>query len=126
MTPEEKQQEDLEFATRYKMGQATDSFGNRIDGSNNGCPTTGAATLVQPRDVEQGPPPDTQSHMGPAHAIDINVPHNPLDAGCSESQMDSMRQEWRRQRINRPSMSEQMARVWRDKQNIENSFPKRG
>jgi len=63
---ERKIEDDLAFADRYKSGEATDSYGNDVNGSNKLCPESGVQCGVKARDVEQGPPKETQSHMDPA------------------------------------------------------------
>jgi hypothetical protein len=70
---------DLEFAERYRAGEATDSYGNDINGSNKLCPTIGAQCGVKSRDVEVSLPPDSQSHMDPALISTNDTLGNPID-----------------------------------------------
>lgn len=94
---EKKQQEDLAFATAYKMGQATDSFGNKIDGSNDRCPESGVQTLVPVPVREYCPPADSQAHMSEVHRINTDIPsanHSPLNPGVDEQTLNAMRVQW--------------------------------
>jgi hypothetical protein len=125
---EKKQQEDLAFATAYKMGQATDSFGNRIDGSNDLCRETGAATLVPVpvRDYAAPHRTNTQAHMSSVHYVDTDVPSgndNPLNPGVDPSTLDAMRFQFSRS-VGSPSQSEMAAKAWNDRRNINASFPR--
>ena len=125
MSIETKRAEDLKFATDYKLGLVTDSFGNDINGSNRLCPETGAATLVSQRSTDDGPMPDSQAHMNPALICQTgpSANDNPLNKGVDERTLAGMRNQFRR-KIGAPSMSEMAARAWQDRNNILHSFPK--
>lgn len=60
-----KLEDDFHFAHRYLQGQATDSQGNRIDGSN--VRYSEPVTLLGPEpQIEYTPPSSTTEHMNPA------------------------------------------------------------
>ena len=56
---------DLSFAEAYKAGDATDSAGNKIDGTNDRFRTKGIQSLLGPIEVEK-PVVSGTSHMNPA------------------------------------------------------------
>jgi len=60
---EQQRQSDLAFAEAFKRGEATDSAGNRIDGSNAERPTLGQTSLLGPSvDATQRPAADLSPH----------------------------------------------------------------
>jgi len=122
---EQQCQSDLAFAEAYKRGVATDSAGNKIDGSNAERPTLGQTSLLGPSiDAKQRPAVDTQHHMNPAliGAPDaINAPRHPFDRGLSDEDLAAARSDWRR-RHGGPSMSEQREAIERSKANINAAF----
>ena len=60
-----KLESDFHFAHRYLSGHATDSFGNKIDGTNSKY--SEPYTILGPHpQVERRPVPTTTSHMNPA------------------------------------------------------------
>lgn len=123
---EKKQQEDLAFARKYLSGSATDSFGNKIDGTNDTVPTTGAATLVRPHPVDYTIPLDSQAHMSEVHRINTDVPSandNPLNAGVDLQTLDAMRVAWSRQGGGR-SQSEMEKKIRNDKTFMHLAFPR--
>ena len=128
------------FAEKCLAGDATDSFGNDVHGSNRLCPETGVQTLVKPSMVDQGPPQDTQSHMN-----SVNLPYpvedaewkqgtpkapegftssgKPLAPGLTQAAYDQMINDWHRSG-GRRSESEMEARSRVDRMNIHRSFPR--
>jgi hypothetical protein len=121
---ETKQAEELAFAERYKMGEVTDSYGNKIDRTNARCPETGVQCAVSPS-AAQSVAPESQAHMDPnlIGSTGASANDNPLNSGMSAEALEAERLEWRRKRGGRPSVSEQLARQWRDVDAIERSFP---
>ncbi len=125
---EKKIESDLEFAARYKMGLVTDTFGNRIDRTNELCPESGMQTLVPVpvRDYAEPHRTNTQAHMSPVHYVDTDVPSgndNPLNPGVDPSTLDAMRFQFSRS-VGSPSQSEMAAKAWNDRRNINASFPR--
>ena len=59
----QKTADDLKFAEAYLSGEATDSYGNKVDGTNARCPTSGPQCGVTKPAVTESAPQDTQSHM---------------------------------------------------------------
>ena len=122
---ETKQAKDLAFAERYRMGEATDSYGNDVNGSNKLCPTAGPQCGVKARDVEQGPPADSQAHMNP-----INIARsgeyacandNPLNRGLSDTEMSAAMENWRKTTGGAPSDG-QVAMEMRSKAIMHSAF----
>lgn len=60
---EVKAAEDLRFAEAYLKGEATDSCGNRVDGSNDRFLTKGSASLLGPQEDKPKVRPSCTSHM---------------------------------------------------------------
>ncbi|MFZ0859974.1 MAG: hypothetical protein WCA27_14920 [Candidatus Sulfotelmatobacter sp.] len=120
---EEQRQADLAFAEAYKRGDAADSLGNKIGGTNDSRPTLGAVSLVGPIEASQRPAIDTQAHMtSPIGASDaINAPRHSFDKGLSDDDLAAMRSDWKR-RGGGPSMSEQRLAIERSKANINEAF----
>jgi len=58
-----KRTADLQFAEAYLSGEATDSYGNKVDGSNARCPESGAQCGVTKPAVTESAPQNTQAHM---------------------------------------------------------------
>jgi hypothetical protein len=146
---EKKQNEDLAFASRYLAGAATDSFGSKVDGTNDLCPTTGAATLVNVPVKEFQPPADSQSHIKPellssndSWGNPIEKPHTDwhggepaapegftdkgiaLAPGLSQSDYDAMMQQYRRRCPKGRSESEFETKQRRDVRTVLESFPR--
>jgi len=131
---------DEEFSEAYREGRATDSMGNRIDGTNVKFPTLGTQSLLGPVEVDHGPPVETQSHMQPAMLSTNDHFGNPiavveaptlgytrggcaLAPGVSPEQYDSMMKDWNR-RGGGASEADQELASRRAAQNIRNSFPR--
>ena len=125
------------FAEKYLAGDATDSFGNDIHGSNRLCPETGVQTLVKPHLVDLGPPPETQTHMDPVNLpypvenvewkqgspqtpAGFTRPGRPLAPGLTQAAYDQMINDWR----GGQSGSEIEAKSRVDRINIHRSFPR--
>ena len=146
---EKKQQEDLAFAAAYCAGRATDSFGNKVDGTNDRCPENGASTLVRPEPKEYYPPADSQSHINPAllssndstgrnrmednphwHGGEPDAPVGFTDRGValcpglSQSDYDAMMQQYRRRCPKGRSESEFETKQRSDVRTILESFPR--
>ena len=124
--PIERQREaDERFADDFKRGEATDSLGNKISGTNDSRPTLGAVSLVGNIDQTQRPAIDSQAHMtspiGDADAI--NAPRHGFDKGLDDDTLAAMRSDWRRRRRHGGlSMSEQREAIDRSKANINAAF----
>jgi excisionase family DNA binding protein len=78
-----REQADRMFADAYLSGEATDSCGNRIDGTNKRF-LYGSKSLIgiSPQDRPQRQRRDTTGHMDPAligPADALNAPRNPID-----------------------------------------------
>jgi hypothetical protein len=146
---EKKQNEDLAFASKYLAGAATDSFGNRVDGSNAGCPTKGATTLIQPTALEYVAPADSQAHINPALLSTNDNAGNPkekyhkdwhggepsepqgftdrgiaLAPGLSQSDYNGMMEQYRSRCPKGRSESEFETKQRRDVRTILESFPR--
>jgi hypothetical protein len=69
--PQSRAQQDREFAEKYRSGEATDSAGNKIDGTNSRWPLSdrddgiAAVTLLGPTAKEPKVKGETQNHMEP-------------------------------------------------------------
>jgi len=146
---EKKQQEDLAFASKYLAGAATDSFGNKVDGTNDARTTAGVGTLVQPDVKEFQPPADSQSHINPALLSSNDNAGNPIEkyhkdwhggepsepqgftdkgvalcSGLSQSDYDAMMQQYRRRCPKGRSESEFETKQRRDVRTVLESFPR--
>jgi len=77
---ETKMADDMMFAERYVAGRASDSLGNKIDGTNDRRPTRGTVSLIGPQESRIRHRPDTASHMVPALVGNADTPHNPVDS----------------------------------------------
>jgi hypothetical protein len=62
---EEQRQSDLAFAEAYKRGEATDSAGNQINGTNERWPTKGVQSLLGPMEPKAKKKFSCDEHMGP-------------------------------------------------------------
>ncbi len=136
LTPKER---DAKFAAEYLAGTASDSIGNKRDGSNDRWPEKGATLIGPPVRVDPGPHVDSQSHMDPrllasndtlgnpiapvATAKGFTQSGSPLADGLSQETYDAMMQSWRRSGGG-PSMSEQEQAIRRAKENINRAFPR--
>lgn len=140
----QKISEDLSFAVAYREGRATDSLGNRIDGTNTKFPTLGPQSLLGPVEIDHGPPPETQSHMtqgllatndhtgspveAPRWAFETNPEGftrsgRPLAVGFSQDAYDAAMRDWHRRGGGR-SESEMEQASRRAIDNINRSFPR--
>ena len=122
---EKKESEDRAFADRFRSGEATDSYGNDVNGGNKLCPTIGPQCGVKASDVEQGPPPDSQAHMNP---VNISKPgeyacanDNPLNRGLSDTEMSAAMENWRKTTGGAPSDG-QVAMEMRSKAIMHSAF----
>lgn len=77
---EQRALEDAEFAEAYKRGEATDSAGNTIIGSNDRFPSKGLQSLLGPVEEQPEHKPSGVSHMDPNLVCNPDVPHNPVDS----------------------------------------------
>jgi hypothetical protein len=129
------------WAEKYKDGDAADSCGNRIDGTNERFITEGTQTLLGPTSaIDHGPPVDTQAHMDNRLLGTHDTLGNPVSAptpvaagytrsgsaladGLSQEAYDAMLQGWRRSGGGR-SMSEQELAIRRSREAINRSFPR--
>lgn len=136
---------DRQFAQSYLSGEATDSSGNRVDGTNRKFPTVGAVSLLGPRrPPEPKKPQSGTAHMDPRLLSDspdptgappliprgpqesktgFTVHGSPLAAGISQEAYDEMTAAWRRNGGGR-SMGEQEMATRRSKDVIHSAFPK--
>jgi hypothetical protein len=144
-SPLEAQQEaDRRFAEAYYAGEATDSAGNFIDGTNRRFPGKGSQTLLGPVEDVPRTIADTQNHMRPelqgtsrtisgsdgetvAHAGSDNHPLNSAfrtDAH-RKAHAESLR-EWNRGRSgwDALSQSEQRQAIELSNARIHRAFPK--
>jgi hypothetical protein len=62
---EAKERDDLFFAAQYKAGNATDSAGNKVDGTNDKFITKGSQSLLGPVEIDRTPA-NPQAHMDQA------------------------------------------------------------
>jgi hypothetical protein len=139
-----KAEQDQEFAAKYLAGQATDSSGNRVDGTNRKFPSKGIQSLLGPV-----PPPEPRtpqsgtSHMNPALLSDWPDPSGakplipaspqigtgstrhgaPLAAGYSQEQYDADMRKWKANGGGR-SMGDQELATRRSTDTIRAAFPK--
>lgn len=136
-----KAEADQRFAQDYRSGIATDSNGNRVDGTNEKFPSLGATSLLGPRRPPEPKKPQSGcSHMNPALLSDYVGPlsvslHNPqegsgttqhgepLAAGLSQEAYDEMMNAWRRNGGGR-SIGEQEMAVRRSQAAINRAFPR--
>ena len=71
---------DAEFAAAYKRGEATDSAGNTINGSNERFPSKGLQSLIGPLEEQPQHKPSGASHMDPTLVADTTAEPNPVDS----------------------------------------------
>lgn len=99
---ERKQAEDRLFAERYLAGEATDSAGNNVVGSNERFPSKGAVSLVGPMEPQVRTRLSTTSHMDAALVGDPTaVTPNPVDS-------DEFMERWH------PGHAERKAKMYAD------------
>lgn len=146
-----KAEADQRFADDFKRGEATDSIGNRIDGTNRKWPNKGAQSLIgsadmyDPADLGLGPV-DYQAHMDQALLGTNDSLGNPVDSswkmsdpkpdqtlqgftrggsplatGITQEAYNLMLKDWRRSHGG-PSMGEQREAVERSIASINESF----
>jgi|SRR5579872_862869 len=140
-----KAEEDRRFADDYRAGLATDSSGNKVDGTNSRFPTYGAVPLTGPQEREPKKPQSGCSHMNPALLSDRPDPTGaaplipeggvqtattgftqhgePLAAGLSQEAYDEMLNAWRRNGGHRSQAEIEMAER-RSREAIHSAFPK--
>ncbi len=127
------------FAEKFLDGDAADSIGNKVDGTNDRFLTKGAQSLLGPIEPDHGPPVDTQAHMKAALLATNDTLGNPREAtvtaegytrggsplahGLSQETYDAMMRDWKRSGGGR-SESEMEQQVRRSKSNINRSFPR--
>jgi hypothetical protein len=126
-TIELARQADERFADDFRRGEATDSLGNKIDGTNKLWPNKGAQSLVGSADMYDnldGTPTETQTHMNPAliGAPDAsNTPRHSFDKGMDDAAYEQSMRDWRR-RGGGLSGSQQREAVERSKAVINDAF----
>jgi hypothetical protein len=131
-----QRQKDEVFADLFKRGEAADSTGNKVDGSNKRWPNKPVSLLGPTNDLDFSGPKETQSHMQPELLGTWNGPlasmseediaagrklgepllegrgttrsGAPLAAGYSQDQYNADMNSWRRHCGNRPSMGAEM------------------
>lgn len=135
-----RQAEDLAFAEAYRTGNATDSLGNTVNGSNERFPVSGQATLLGPavRELPPRTPRTGTAHMNPALLSDSpsdTAARNPqegpgstrygsaLAAGYTQDHYNADMEDWRRRR-GAPSMSQQREAQERSEALIHAAFPR--
>lgn len=141
-----KSEEDRKFAEAYLAGEATDSSGNRADGTNRRFPSKGMQSLLGPVPKPEPPTPATgTAHMDPALLSDWPDPTGakplispggpqtaktgftrhgvPLAAGYTQEQYDADMRKWQRNGGGR-SEGEMEEAIRRSKELILSTFPK--
>jgi hypothetical protein len=85
-----KHDADQNFAEAYLKGEATDSAGNRIDGTNKQWPNKGTQSLIGPQDPMPRVRPDTTSHMTPGTVGEAGNDRveNPIDSDAFAELLD--------------------------------------
>jgi len=137
-TPSRPESKDIRtWAEKYKDGDATDSTGNKIDGTN--ARFSELTTYLGPVEIDHTPV-DTQAHMDerlcgthdtlgnpivmtPALTAGFTRSGEPLAHGLSQDAYDAMMNDWRRSGGGR-SEAEQEIASRRAVSNIRRSFPR--
>jgi hypothetical protein len=98
-----KRDADEDFATAYREGRASDSAGNKIDGTNDRHPVRGMESLLGPQNPMPRVRPDPTSHMTPGtvgeagndrveNPVDSDAFADLLNPGHTERMKDLYRQ----------------------------------
>src|SRR5215469_1111759 len=134
---------DIQFAEAYLKGRATDSLGNKIDGTNAKWPIKGAQTLIGCKSAypEKRVPRSSTAHMDPRLLSDYVDPYfpplippegmgksksgfmrngEPLAKGYTQEQYDADMENWRR---SGGGLSEGQKAERLSKRAIEAAFP---
>ena len=132
---------DAIFAEQYRNGEATDSAGNRIDGTNNRWPLQDrgddavSVTLIGPQAKAKSEPQDGASHMVPelrsdfrpasfnldANSLGVTRHGSPLAPGLTQEAYDQMMVQWRGGKSEREKAEAQ----WAKTAGITSTWPKK-